>query len=85
MSGVTFDTSGSTSSSLLVRVRRRDPTAWQRFADIYTPLVYAWARRGGLRETDAADVVQEVFWSASWNMPTSFVPWMPENMKENIS
>lgn len=61
MSGVSFLTSGSTSSSLLGRVRQRDPEAWRRFADIYTPLVYAWARRGGLRENDAADIVQEVF------------------------
>lgn len=53
--------SRSTSSSLLARVRQRDPLAWQRFADLYTPLVYGWARRGGLRDNDAADVVQEVF------------------------
>lgn len=35
--------------------------AWERFATIYTPLVYAWARRGGLQPADAADVVQETF------------------------
>lgn len=56
---------GSTSSSLIARVRRYDQTAWERFADLYTPLVYTWARRGGLREADASDVVQEVFRSVS--------------------
>ncbi len=61
MNGISIDTSGSTSSSLLGRVRRRDPAAWQRFADIYTPLVYSWARRSGLQENDAPDIVQEVF------------------------
>jgi len=55
--------SASTSHSLLNRVRMRDAEAWQRFAALYTPLVYAWARRGGLQESDAADIVQDVFHS----------------------
>jgi RNA polymerase sigma-70 factor (ECF subfamily) len=55
------DRSGSTSHSLLQRVRLRDADAWRRFAALYTPLVYSWARRGGLQESDAADVVQDVF------------------------
>ena len=50
-----------TSLSLLRRVRLHDPDAWDRFACLYTPLVYAWTRRHGLQEHDAADVVQEVF------------------------
>ncbi len=29
--------------------------------EIYSPLVYGWVRKAGLREDDAADVVQEVF------------------------
>jgi RNA polymerase sigma-70 factor (ECF subfamily) len=53
--------SDSTSSSLISRIRRRDDAAWEQFADIYAPLVYSWARRGGLRDNDAADLVQEVF------------------------
>ena len=55
------NTSTSTSSSLISRIRQRDEAAWDSFADIYTPLIYAWARRGGLRENDAADVAQDVF------------------------
>lgn len=30
-------------------------------AKLYTPLVYRWARQGGLQSADAVDVVQEVF------------------------
>ena len=32
-----------------------------RFVKLYTPLIYSWAYRAGLREADAADLVQEVF------------------------
>lgn len=55
------DRSESTSHSLLARVLQRDAQAWERFAALYTPLVYSWARRGGLQESDAADIVQDVF------------------------
>ena len=61
MSSLVEDQSHSTSASLLARVRRREAAAWERFAALYTPLVYGWARRGGLQSNDAADVVQDVF------------------------
>ncbi len=51
-----------TRPSLLVCIR--DPHngwAWSQFVAIYSPLVYRFARRHGLQETDAADVTQEVF------------------------
>jgi RNA polymerase sigma-70 factor (ECF subfamily) len=52
----------TTSLSLLERLRQPDQTeAWGRFVDLYTPFIYDWARRLGLQETDAADLVQEVF------------------------
>ena len=52
----------STSASLLERLRRPDDAvAWSRFVRLYTPLLYHWARRTGLREADAADLVQDVF------------------------
>jgi RNA polymerase sigma-70 factor, ECF subfamily len=51
----------STSTSLLERVRQRDGDAWSRMARLYAPLVYRWARQGGLQASDAADVVQNVF------------------------
>lgn len=51
----------STPASLLERLRRPgQEEAWQRFVQLYTPLLYHWARRTGLRESDAADLVQDV-------------------------
>lgn len=51
----------STSLSLLHRVVSRDTEAWERFAKIYGPLVYSWARRAGLQDSDSSDLTQEVF------------------------
>ena len=59
--GSQLDTSGSTSHTLLQRVQQHDPIAWQRFSQLYTPLVYRWCVTNGLQSHDAADVVQEVF------------------------
>jgi len=52
---------GSTSSSLLRRVKRQDADAWRRLVRLYGPLVYLWARQCGLQADDAADVLQETF------------------------
>jgi RNA polymerase sigma-70 factor, ECF subfamily len=60
-SNQTWSDSGSTSASLIYRARQREPDAWQRLTNLYVPLVYTWARRSNLSESDAADVVQEVF------------------------
>ena len=51
----------STSLSLLSRVRRLDVAASERFSHLYGPLVYSWARRSGLQDSDSCDVTQEVF------------------------
>jgi RNA polymerase sigma-70 factor, ECF subfamily len=52
----------TTSPSLLERLRQPAPAeAWGRFVDLYTPFLYHWARQLGLQESDAADLVQEVF------------------------
>lgn len=60
----------STSPSLLERLRRPDASAaWERFADLYTPLIYYWVRRQGLQQADAADLVQDVFLSLVRAMP----------------
>ena len=61
MSNFTSDLLGSTSASLIARLKRREPDAWRKLAVVYTPLVYGWARRGGLNDADSADAVQEVF------------------------
>ena len=60
--------SSSTSTSLLERVKQRDADAWRRLARLYSPLVYGWARQGGLQSSDAADVVQEVFTAVAGNI-----------------
>src|SRR5262249_4546994 len=36
-------------------------TAWDRFVELYTPLLFHWARRLGLQDSDCADLVQDVF------------------------
>jgi len=51
--------------SLLVRVKAREPRAWERFVALYGPLVYHWCREAGLQASDAADVGQEVFWAVA--------------------
>lgn len=52
----------ATSASLLERLRRpQDQQSWERFVKLYTPLLFYWARRAGLQEPDAADLVQDVF------------------------
>src|SRR5205823_5013820 len=52
----------TTPASLLERLQRADEqTAWVRFVELYTPVLFAWARRLGLQAQDAADLVQEVF------------------------
>jgi RNA polymerase sigma-70 factor, ECF subfamily len=51
-----------TRPSLLLRLRDpADAAAWATFVDVYGPLVYAHARRRGLRHEDAEDVTQKVF------------------------
>src|SRR5437763_3437312 len=51
----------STRASLLVRLRDpRDGAAWREFVDLYVPLVYGYARKQGLQDADAADLVQDV-------------------------
>jgi RNA polymerase sigma-70 factor (ECF subfamily) len=52
----------TTPVSLLDQMRQPNAqAAWERFARLYTPLLFSWARRLGLQEPDAADLVQDVF------------------------
>jgi RNA polymerase sigma-70 factor (ECF subfamily) len=51
----------TTPVTLLERLQQpANHEAWARFVRLYTPLLYSWARRAGLQEADAADLVQEV-------------------------
>lgn len=52
----------STSTSLLEQLRDADNrTAWDRFVDLYSPVMYSWGNRMGLQSTDIEDVVQDTF------------------------
>lgn len=74
----------TTSESLLVRLRSaKDQLAWSRFVQLYTPLIFYWARKTGLRPDDAADLVQEVLSIVFQKLPNfeydrdrSFRGWM---------
>jgi RNA polymerase sigma-70 factor (ECF subfamily) len=61
---------GSTSLTLLQRIRSGDTSGWRHVLDLYTPLVYYWCNRWGVPATDAEDVVQEVFQAASQGIST---------------
>lgn len=51
----------NTRPSLLLRIRNADDNgAWRTFVDLYGPVIYGYARKKGLADADAADVVQEV-------------------------
>lgn len=51
----------STSESLLIRLQAEAcPEDWSRFVQLYTPLIFYWARKTGLTQHDAADLVQDV-------------------------
>jgi len=59
-----------TRTSLLTRLKDCDDQAsWQRFFDTYWRLLFSYAVRAGLRETDAQDIVQEVVISVARCMP----------------
>ena len=50
-----------TQPTLLVRIRdSRDHEAWNRFVDLYAPLVYRFLRKRGLQDADNADLTQDV-------------------------
>lgn len=51
----------TTRPSLLLRIRdAKDHEAWHTFVELYSPLVYRYARKRGLQDADAADLTQDV-------------------------
>lgn len=42
-------------------MQAHEEDAWNRFCDVYSPLVFGWIRKAGVPELDAEDIVQEVF------------------------
>ena len=60
------DESPLTRASLLVQIRNgTNHAAWQEFVNLYGPVVYGFARKRGLQDADAADIVQDVLRSIS--------------------
>jgi RNA polymerase sigma-70 factor (ECF subfamily) len=58
-----FISAGMNTTPISLLERLRDPgeeEAWTRFVELYTPLLYYWARRVGLARQDASDLVQDV-------------------------
>lgn len=60
------DESPLTRASLLVQIRDgANHAAWQEFMHLYGPVVYGYARKRGLQDADAADLVQDVLRSVA--------------------
>lgn len=58
----------ATRITLLNRIRATDDAdAWAEFARLYGPVVYGFARKRGLQDADAADLVQDVLRSVARN------------------
>jgi RNA polymerase sigma-70 factor (ECF subfamily) len=61
----------TTPVSLLEQLRQPShAAAWDRFVALYTPLLFYWARRLEPQESDAADLVQDVFTALVRELPT---------------
>lgn len=58
----------ATRITLLNRIRDiADSDAWAEFATLYGPVVYGFARKRGLQDADASDLVQDVLRSVARN------------------
>src|ERR671937_61317 len=67
---MSVDDSPLTRASLLVQLRDgSNQGAWREFVEIYGPVVYGFARRRGLQDADAADLMQDVLRSVARNAP----------------
>jgi RNA polymerase sigma factor (sigma-70 family) len=61
-----MSTAPLTRPSLLIRIRDgNDHQAWQQFVELYSALIYGYARRRGLQDADAADLMQDVLRSVA--------------------
>lgn len=75
----------ATRASLLNRLKdQEDQDGWREFFDTYWRLVYSFARKSGLNESDAEDVVQDTMATVAKQMPSfrydpdkgSFKSWL---------
>ena len=59
-----------TRPSLLNRLKdTQDQQSWQEFDDLYRKLIFGFALKAGLTETEAQEVVQETLIAAAKNLP----------------
>lgn len=74
-----------TRATLIQRLKNwQDQSSWQDFFDTYWKLIFSIARKGGLTEAEAQDVVQETMVSVARHMPSfkydpsvgSFKAWL---------
>ena len=64
--GTSVGDSPETRASLLLKVRDgSNAGAWREFVELYGPVVYGFARKRGLQDADAADLMQDVMRSIS--------------------
>lgn len=64
------DDANQTRATLLDRLKNwNDQASWQEFFDIYWPLIYRFARKAGLTDAEAQDVVQEALLAVAKHMP----------------
>ena len=87
----------TTSESLLFRLQHVssdevDQSAWETFVGLYTPLMLHWARKVGLKQPDAADLIQEVLSIVFRRLPDwkydrqgSFRGWLRTVNPEQVS
>jgi RNA polymerase sigma-70 factor (ECF subfamily) len=58
-----------TRATLLIKLKDGNDPAWQEFAEIYSPLIHGVARKAGLSDAEAKDVVQETLVAVLKHMP----------------
>jgi RNA polymerase sigma factor (sigma-70 family) len=65
------DEANRTRATLLARLKNwNDQISWQEFFDLYWPVIYRFARKAGLTDAEAQDVVQETMKAVAQHMPT---------------
>jgi RNA polymerase sigma-70 factor (ECF subfamily) len=83
-----------TRATLIQRLKNwQDQVSWQEFFDTYWKLIYGLARKLGLSEEDAQDVVQETMISVANRMPNfkynpevgSFKSWLRRLIRSRVS
>ena len=74
--------------SLLIQLRNPNEAAWDRFVELYTPLLFYWTNCSGLQSHDAEELVQEVFIALLQALPNfrhdgthSFRAWLRTVLK----